>query len=147
MLDAPVADHVLIDTHVLAWSLVAPSLLGTHARAVLTGGAAIHVPPCAFHEITLKVRKGRWDEMAPHADRLDALSTAQGFHVAPYTARMAMQAGSLDWVHADPFDRMIATTALEMGVPLISIDEAFDGLEERPNWRGRVWGASLKTSQ
>ena len=130
---------VLIDTHVLAWSLVQPSLLGAGARAALTGGASVHVPPCAFHEITLKVRKGRWDEMAPHADRLDALASAQGFRIAPYSARMAMRAGSLDWDHADPFDRMIATTALEMGVPLVSIDGAFDELNPRPDWRGRVW--------
>ena len=130
---------VLIDTHVLAWSLVQPSLLGAGARAALTGGASVHVPPCAFHEITLKVRKGRWDEMAPHADRLDALASAQGFRIAPYSARMAMRAGSLDWDHADPFDRMIAITALEMGVPLVSIDGAFDELNPRPDWRGRVW--------
>ena len=132
---------VLIDTHVLAWSLVKPSLLGAGAHAALTGGASVHVPPCAFHEITLKVRKGRWDAMAPHADRLDALAASQGFRVASYTARMAMRAGSLDWDHADPFDRMIAATALEMGVPLVSIDTAFDDLDALPDWQGRAWDA------
>ena len=135
---------VLIDTHVLAWSLVAPSLLGAGARAALVGGAAVHVPPCAFHEIALKVRKGRWDAMAPHVDRLDTLAASQGFRVALYTARMAVRAGSLAWDHADPFDRMIAATALEMGVPLISIDAAFDALEAWPDWRGRVWGALVE---
>ena len=131
---------VLIDTHVLAWSLVAPAMLVPEVRALLTGGGAVYVPPCAFHEITLKVRKGRWDEMAPHAGRLDALSAAQGFRVAPYTARMAMRAGSTDWEHADPFDRMIGATALEMALPLVSKDAAFDGLAPDPAWRGRVWG-------
>lgn len=133
---------VLIDTHVLAWSLVSPSALGAQVRAILEGGAAVHVPPCAFHEITLKVRKGRWDAMIPHADRLDALSAAQGFRVAPYSARMAMLAGAMGWDHADPFDRMIAATALEMAVPLISKDAAFDDLRAVPGWRGRVWTAA-----
>lgn len=135
--------EVLIDTHVLAWSLVAPAALGSEVRAVLESGARVHVPPCAFHEITLKVRKGRWDAMAPHAGRLDALSLAQGFHVAPYTARMAMLAGSMDWDHPDPFDRMIATTALEMAVPLVSKDTAFDDLADVPGWHGRVWGSAV----
>ena len=131
---------VLIDTHVVAWSLIAPGVLEAEVCAILEGGAAVHVPPCAFHEITLKVRKGKWDAMAPQAGRLDALSMAQGFRVAPYTARMAMLAGSMEWDHPDPFDRMIAATALEMAVPLVSKDGAFDDLTDMPQWRGRVWG-------
>lgn len=136
---------VLIDTHILAWSLIAPSVLSPEVRSILEGGAAVHAPPCAFHEIALKVREGRWDAMAPHAARLDALSANQGFSVAPYTARMAMLAGSVDWDHPDPFDRMIAATAMEMAVPLISKDEAFDDLTDRPEWRGRIWGAGPVT--
>ena len=131
--------EVLIDTHVLAWSLVAPDVLGAGIRAILEGGALVYVPPCAFHEIALKVRKGKWDAMAPHAERLDTLSTAQGFREAPYTARMAMRADWMDWAHPDPFDRMIAATALEMVVPLISKDGAFDDLTGLPTWRGRIW--------
>lgn len=133
--------HVLIDTHVLAWSLIAPERLPSEACSLLESGATVHVPPCSLHEITLKVRKGKWDEMAPYADRLDGLCASQGFRIAPYTARMAMLSGSMDWDHADPFDRMIAATAIEMACPLISTDIAFDGLQGRHDWKGRVWGA------
>jgi PIN domain nuclease of toxin-antitoxin system len=37
-------------------------------------------------------------------------------------------AGSLDWPHRDPFDRLLAATALINGWPLISADPAFDRL-------------------
>jgi PIN domain nuclease of toxin-antitoxin system len=130
---------VLIDTHVLVWSLVDPSLLPSQARSLLLSGATIYVPPCALHEITLKVRKGKWDEMLPHASSLELLCIKQGFHIAAYTGRMAMLSGSMEWGHADPFDRMIAATAIEMGCPLISKDDAFDGLVGFPRWKGRVW--------
>lgn len=132
---------VLIDTHVLVWSLIDPDRIGTHARSIMEGGATVYVPPCALHEMTLKIRKGAWDEMAPHADRLDALCAVQGFQPAPYTFRMAMRAGALDWAHRDPFDRMIATTAMEMRVPLVSKDPAFDDLEAIDGWFGRIWSA------
>ena len=42
---------------------------------------------------------------------------------------------------------MIATTALERGVPLVSIDETFDGLNALPDWRGRIWDAVSPASR
>lgn len=131
---------VLIDTHVLAWSLIAPDRLPPEAQSLLLSGAMVYVPPCSLHEITTKVRSGKWDAIAPYADRLDSLCMSQGFHIAPYTAKMAMMSGSMDWAHRDPFDRMIAATAIEMACPLISTDAAFDSLKGRADWRGRVWG-------
>lgn len=131
--------HAVLDTHVLAWSLVAPAFLSAKVRILLESGATIYVPPCALHEIVLKVRKGRWDEMLPYAGSLDSLSSTQGFRIAPYTARMAMVSGSMDWEHPDPFDRMIAATAIEMACPLISKDAAFDGLFGVPGWQDRIW--------
>lgn len=130
---------VVIDTHVLAWSLIAPDLLPERSVRALKSGATVFVPPCALHEITLKVRRGKWDAMKPHADRLDALCAAQGFAIAPYTARMAMMAGGMDWEHCDPFDRMIAATACEMGGDLISRDSAFDAMPALAGWKGRLW--------
>lgn len=131
--------HAVIDTHVLAWSLVAPSLLSVEVRSLLESGATIHVPPCSLHEIALMVRKGKWDEMLPYAGNLDSLCSTQGFRIAPYTARMAMLSGSLKWDHSDPFDRMIAATAVEMACPLVSKDTAFNGLGEFGGWKGRIW--------
>ena len=133
---------VLIDTHVLAWTLIAPARLPQDVRSLLVSGAMVYVPPSALHEITTKVRSGKWDEMAPYVDRLDGLCVSQGFHIAPYTAKMAMKSGSMDWAHRDPFDRMIAATALEMACPLISTDAAFDDLEVFPEWKSRIWGAN-----
>lgn len=131
--------HAVIDTHVLTWSLVAPSFLTTGVRSLLESGATIHVPPCALHEIALKVRKGKWDEMLPYAGSLDSLCSTQGFRIAPYTARMAMLSGSMAWDHPDPFDRMIAATAIEMACPLVSKDTAFDGLDGFSGFKGRIW--------
>ncbi|MGP3699509.1 type II toxin-antitoxin system VapC family toxin [Rhodobacter sp. NSM] len=133
---------VLIDTHVLAWSLIAPALLPSEARGLLLSGAMVYAPPCSLHEITLKIRNGKWDAMAPYADRLDSLCMSQGFHIAPFTAKMAMRSGSMAWAHRDPFDRMIAATAIEMACPLISTDAVFDDLAGLPEWKGRVWGSS-----
>lgn len=38
----------------------------------------------------------------------------------------------MDWNHRDPFDRMVAATAMELACPLISKEHAFDGLADFP---------------
>jgi len=130
---------VLIDTHVLAWSLVDPDRIAPAARQQMERATAVFVPPCALQEIALKVRKGAWDAMAPYVDRLDALCAAQGLQPAPFTWRMGLLAGLLEWPHCDPFDRMIAATAIDLAIVLISKDAAFDSLPIGDGWMGRVW--------
>jgi PIN domain nuclease of toxin-antitoxin system len=129
----------LIDTHVLAWSLIDPAQIAPHARDMLVSGAEVYVPPCCLYEIAAKVRKGAWDAMAPHLAYLDTLCLGQGFRAAPFSLRMSLISGALDWPHRDPFDRMIAATAIEMAIPLISKDTAFDTVPAMPGWVGRVW--------
>lgn len=41
-------------------------------------------------------------------------------------AAVALTAGQLIWDHRDPFDRLIAATALERKLALVSADAAFD---------------------
>jgi len=134
-----VSDEIVIDTQILAWWLIGSRRITADVRRVLENAPAVYVPPCSLHEITLKVRKGRWPEMEPYAPNLDRVCVTNGFEIAPYTARMAMLAGSMEWDHPDPFDRMIGMAALEMGAALVSSDEAFDMLSEIPGWRGRIW--------
>jgi PIN domain nuclease of toxin-antitoxin system len=130
---------VLIDTHVLAWSLVDPDLIAPAALRQMQQSTAVFVPPCALQEIALKVRKGAWDAMALYVDRLDVLCAAQGMQPAPFTWRMGLLAGLMDWGHRDPFDRMIAATAIDLAIPLISKDAAFDTLPKTESWIGRIW--------
>ncbi|KUF10862.1 type II toxin-antitoxin system VapC family toxin [Pseudoponticoccus marisrubri] len=136
---------VLLDTHTWVWSLFKPSELSRPARDVIESARTVYVPPCSFHEITAKHRSGKWPEVGGIVDRLPQLLRAQGGLVAPYTAEMAMLSGGMDWAHKDPFDRMIAATAIEIACPVISKDAAFDGLTGFPGWVGRIWSEMLET--
>jgi len=130
---------VLLDTHVWVWSMLDIPELDPAARGAIEEAQTVYVPPCSFHEITQKHRSGKWPEVSPIVARLPALLRAQGGVVAPYTAEMAMLSGGMEWSHRDPFDRMIAATAIEMACPLVSKDPAFDGLKGFPGWKGRLW--------
>jgi len=134
---------VLLDTHTWVWSMLDMPDLHPAARQAIEEAQTVYVAPCSFHEITQKHRSGKWPEVGSILARLPALLRAQGGVVAPYTAEMAMLSGGMEWSHRDPFDRMIAATAIEMACPLVSKDAAFDGLKGFPGWKGRLWSEEL----
>jgi PIN domain nuclease of toxin-antitoxin system len=74
------------------------------------------------------VRLGKWPLMARFATSLPDYAAKAGLTVAPLTAEVAVLAGSLDWPHRDPFDRLLAATALVNGWQLLSADPVFDSL-------------------
>lgn len=116
---------VLLDTHAWVWSLTDPLLMSDRARAAILGADAVMVSPISFFEIGQKVRLGKWPEMAGYVATLDGLLAEQGGTSAPFTPAIALQAALRDWPHRDPFDRILASTAESLGVPLISRDPVF----------------------
>ncbi|MDV7142998.1 type II toxin-antitoxin system VapC family toxin [Tropicimonas sp. TH_r6] len=130
---------VLLDTHTWVWSLFKSSELSDTARGIMEQARTVYVAPCSLHEITAKHRSGKWPEVGEIVMRLPQLLRAQGGVAAPFTAEMAALSGGMAWSHKDPFDRMIAATAMELACPLISKESAFDGLTGYPGWVGRIW--------
>ncbi len=127
---------VLLDTHAWVWTLIAPHRLTETTKAAILRVDSVHVSPVSLYEVAWKIRLGKWPEMAPH---LDELRTETETRTARLDRATAARAGMLDWVHRDPFDRLIAATAVELRCPLISRDAAFDELAGRPDWHGRIW--------
>jgi PIN domain nuclease of toxin-antitoxin system len=129
----------LLDTHVWAWAIKFDRQLPKRIAGLLIDAAAIHVSAITFYEIAQKVRLGKWPEMEEIAKDLSSVLADQGGVLADITGEVSQRAGALDWSHRDPFDRLIAATAIELQVPLISADAAFDPLAGRRDWPGRIW--------
>lgn len=130
---------VLLDTHAFVWSLFLSSELSPAARQMIESASVVYVAPISFYEIAQKHRLGKWPELDPVVGKMIPLFREQGTTLAPYTAEISFLAGAMNWDHRDPFDRMIAATAMELGCPLLSKDAAFDDLNGLPEWRGRFW--------
>jgi PIN domain nuclease of toxin-antitoxin system len=130
---------VLLDTHSWAWSLVARQSLSATAILAIEQAETVFVSPISFYEIGQKVRLGKWPEMVPVVDSLPRILTEQGGREASLGLEICLSAALMDWDHRDPFDRILAATALHFGVPLISLDAAFDQLSTRKDWPRRIW--------
>jgi PIN domain nuclease of toxin-antitoxin system len=117
---------VLLDTHTWAWSLTGDQRLSEKAISAMLAADSVFISPISLFEIGQKVRIGKWPEMEPHVEDLPALLESQGGRTATLTPQISLAAAIIAWEHRDPFDRILAATALDLAVPLISADTVFD---------------------
>ncbi len=110
--------------------------LGLGATKVIRDAHTVHVSPISVYEVAYKARLGKWPEILPHLEGLLADSQTTP---ASLTPAVAATAAKLDWAHRDPFDRLIAASAIELRCSLVSKDTVFDTLERMPGWMGRIW--------
>ncbi|MCA1493824.1 type II toxin-antitoxin system VapC family toxin [Sinorhizobium alkalisoli] len=119
---------ILLDTHAWAWSLTGDSRLSAKATALITAADSVFVSPISFFEIGQKVRIGKWPEMASFVTDLPSLLEEQGGRVTALAPEICLKGATLAWEHRDPFDRLLAVSAIDLGMPLISADVVFDTL-------------------
>lgn len=80
-----------------------------------------------FWEISLKAGLGKLSFTRVNPEDYPALVLESGWSIHPLSAEVAASAGRLPRVpdHRDPFDRMLAWTAIQEGFSLVSGDAAF----------------------
>ena len=108
---------VLLDTHAWVWAIDDAPRLSVRAIQAIEAADRVCVAAITFYEICQKVRLGKWLEMAGHVHRLQDIAAEQSVAVLPIHPEIAAMAGLLDWPHRDPFDRILAATALFVGGP------------------------------
>lgn len=132
-------NSLLLDTHAWAWSLTGDERLSAKAVALIEKAEIILVSPISVFEIGQKVRLGKWPEMEPFIGQLSDLLQEQGGVAVALTPEICLSAAMMDWAHRDPFDRFLAATAMQNGVPIISADAIFDQLAGNQLWIARFW--------
>ncbi len=106
--------------------MIAPELLSSRARETileaLSRGERLGVSVVTFYEIANAVRRGRLRLNSTPGDFFSALR--EKVEIAPLTPEIAQRAGELaDPFHGGPMDRIIAATAIVVGLRLITRDD------------------------
>ena len=119
--------RLLLDTHTLLWFLANDARLSQTAKTAIEDPANERwLSPISLLEIAIKVRIGKLPLPAPFAVMFPADLLTADIHLLPLEADHIEPLTTLPLHHKDPFDRLIAATALVEGLTLVSADPAFD---------------------
>jgi PIN domain nuclease of toxin-antitoxin system len=119
--------RLLLDTHVILWFLANDPKLSVAARqAILDPANTRWVSLISLLEIALKNRIGKLPLPDPFGVMFPASLLAADIHLLPLEPIHIERLTTLPLHHRDPFDRLIAATALVEGLKLVSADPIFD---------------------
>ena len=117
---------ILLDTHAVVWWAADTARLSTRAkRAIAAASREGHIAASAISlfEIATAIRRGRLVLDIPPEQWLTDLRLLPELRIEPVSAEIAEIAGSFDGrFPGDPADRIIAATAVALGLKLVTAD-------------------------
>jgi PIN domain nuclease of toxin-antitoxin system len=118
---------IILDTHVWLWWISSPEKLAADAAQAINDAAennGIVISSISAWELALLVEKGRLMLSIDVQDWIRKTESLPFVRFVPVDNAIALRSVSLRGTfHADPADRIIAATALVMGLSLVTKDE------------------------
>ena len=116
----------IIDTHTFLWFVDGAAELSASVRRRIDSPAEItQISIASFWEIGIKASTGKLP-LTNSLLELETIAKTQGIEILPITVAAISVMQEMPSHHKDPFDRIIAATALVTGSVLLSADTMFD---------------------
>jgi PIN domain nuclease of toxin-antitoxin system len=116
---------VLLDTHTFLWWCEDAPELSRAARKAISSEECL-VSLATFWEIAIKVSLGKLKLPAGFDKYVPEQMLANGFTPLEIGFRHLSRCATLEWVHRDPFDRLLVSQAIEEDIAVVSRDEVFE---------------------
>jgi len=113
---------ILIDTHVWIWYHARPEMLSATAIGELEKADRIAMSVLSIYETMVAADKGRLNTSSTPEMLVRRWLDASDITRIPVSEDIVLQSRSLNFQHADPFDRIITATALCANCPLMTAD-------------------------
>lgn len=117
----------MLDSHTLLWWLNQdPSLSRIAKAAISKANSEVLVSAASAWEIAIKVRLGRLPTGKELVKNFWAYMAQEQFQALAISIEHGVQAGLLQGLHKDPFDRMLIAQAQLENAAIVSNDKVFD---------------------
>jgi PIN domain nuclease of toxin-antitoxin system len=118
---------LLVDSHTLLWAVDNPTQLTPAATTALHDPANdLLLSAATIWEIAIKVGVGKLLLGLPFRQWMNQAIADLSLTVLPISVEYADVQATLPRHHGDPFDRLLVAQALTEGIPVVSVDTAFD---------------------
>ncbi|MDX2029297.1 MAG: type II toxin-antitoxin system VapC family toxin [Blastocatellia bacterium] len=129
--------NLLLDTHTFLWfadEQQSANLPEPTKDLLIDGRNALFISPASVWEMAIKVSIGKLKLTEPATRLVEFHLANNSIRLLPVRLSHYSCIETLPLHHRDPFDRLLVSHALIDGLPIVSIDNAFDqyGIE-------RVW--------
>ena len=126
----------LLDTHTFLWAVRGSSNISDKAKEVMNNkNSKKFVSAVSAYEIMNKYRIGKLPEFDDIAKDYFGFIKKLGVESLPINEQHMHYAGKFEWVHRDPFDRLLAAQSYIEKMILLTNDEAFQSL----SWVSVLW--------
>lgn len=111
--------NLLLDTHILIWTLENnPQLSQASRDAIIDGQNLVFVSTASIWEMSIKKNLGKLNT----PDNLYEEIKLHRFNILNIEFEHAQRAGALPFIHKDPFDRMLIAQAISEKLTIVSQD-------------------------
>lgn len=118
--------RALLDTHALLWLADDPGRLpGRVVEICENDGNELFVSIATFWELAIKMSLGKIELTDDGLERLAAWCEDNSITMLPIALAHCTRVRALEFVHRDPFDRLLIAQALTEELALISVDGHF----------------------
>lgn len=111
---------LLLDTHVLLWSLTDDPRISAIRKRLLAADNDVFFSVASLWEIAIKVSLGK---LQADATAVRDAAIEGGFVELPILGQHTLHVGEMPWHHRDPFDRLLVAQASAEPMRLLTADE------------------------
>ena len=126
--------NYLLDTHTLIWFLNGEDNLSDKSKEVIENPENSNfISIASIWELAIKISLGKFKFKKGFKKFLELIDE-NGFEVIPISFEHALRLSTLEFIHRDPFDRLIVVQAMTDNLTVITRDENMAKYEIKTLW-------------
>ena len=125
----------LLDTQAFIWFVENDKKLPNKIKRELEDKEnSIIISIASLWEMTIKMTLGKLSISCDIEKMIDKVNL-NGFEILPILPKHIIKLSTLEYIHRDPFDRIIISQGLIENIVIVSSDEIFDKYKVKRKWK------------